>query len=382
MSRYRYELFIKKSEAQIFGMALDIVRHRLHTQLLSQTTFTQPAEVVEWLGAVQSQDYAGAKWALAQRLKESTTDAKIDKDFNEGKILRTHLMRPTWHFVTPADIRWLLKLTAPRVHAVNAFMYRSQGLDKATLRKGSTMLEKALRGGNQLTRSELASLFQKAGLIGDSNGVRMGYFLMYAELEGLICSGARRGKQFTYALLEERVPRVKSLTPVEALAELTRRYFATRGPATLADFTWWSGLTMADAKKGIDMVKSQFVNEVWKDQSYWFANSVSPVTMKSPTAHLLPNYDEYFIGFKDRSAIAEVAERAGIQSSDPSLIAHIVILDGQIIGGWKRTIEKDAVLVALKLFTKLTKAENQAVGKAVDGYGNFLRLPTKLANSA
>lgn len=382
MSRYRYELFIKKSEAQIFGMALDIVRHRLHTQLLSQTTFTQPAEVVEWLGAVQSQDYAGAKWALAQRLKESTTDAKIDKDFNEGKILRTHLLRPTWHFVTPADIRWLLKLTAPRVHAVNAFMYRSQGLDKATLRKGNTMLEKALRGGNQLTRSELASLFQKAGLIGDSNGVRMGYFLMYAELEGLICSGARRGKQFTYALLEERVPRVKSLTPVEALAELTRRYFATRGPATLADFTWWSGLTMADAKKGIDMVKSQFVNEVWKDQSYWFANSVSPVTMKSPTAHLLPNYDEYFIGFKDRSAIAEVAERAGIQSSDPSLIAHIVILDGQIIGGWKRTIEKDAVLVALKLFTKLTKAENQAVGKAVDGYGNFLRLPTKLANSA
>lgn len=363
-------------------MALDIVRHRLHTQLLSQTTFTQPAEVVEWLGAVQSQDYAGAKWALAQRLKESTTDAKIDKDFNEGKILRTHLLRPTWHFVTPADIRWLLKLTAPRVHAVNAFMYRSQGLDKATLRKGNTMLEKALRGGNQLTRSELASLFQKAGLIGDSNGVRMGYFLMYAELEGLICSGARRGKQFTYALLEERVPRVKSLTPVEALAELTRRYFATRGPATLADFTWWSGLTMADAKKGIDMVKSQFVNEVWKDQSYWFANSVSPVTMKSPTAHLLPNYDEYFIGFKDRSAIAEVAERAGIQSSDPSLIAHIVILDGQIIGGWKRTIEKDAVLVALKLFTKLTKAENQAVGKAVDGYGNFLRLPTKLANSA
>lgn len=382
MSRYRYELFIKKSEAQIFGMALDIVRHRLHTQLLSQTTFTQPAEVVEWLGAVQSQDYAGAKWALAQRLKESTTDAKIDKDFNEGKILRTHLLRPTWHFVTPADIRWLLKLTAPRVHAVNAFMYRSQGLDKATLRKGNTMLEKALRGGNQLTRSELASLSQKAGLIGDSNGVRMGYFLMYAELEGLICSGARRGKQFTYALLEERVPRVKSLTPVEALAELTRRYFATRGPATLADFTWWSGLTMADAKKGIDMVKSQFVNEVWKDQSYWFANSVSPVTMKSPTAHLLPNYDEYFIGFKDRSAIAEVAERAGIQSSDPSLIAHIVILDGQIIGGWKRTIEKDAVLVALKLFTKLTKAENQAVGKAVDGYGNFLRLPTKLANSA
>src|SRR5512145_2570427 len=135
-------------------MALDIVRYRLHTQLLSQTTLTQPSEVVEQLGAVQSQDYAGAKWALAQRLKNATTDAEIDKNFNEGKILRTHLMRPTWHFVTPADIRWLLKLTAPRVHAVNAFMYRSQELDNATLKKGNTTLEKALRGGKQLTRSE------------------------------------------------------------------------------------------------------------------------------------------------------------------------------------------------------------------------------------
>lgn len=360
-------------------MALDIVRYRLHTQLLSQTTLTQPAEIVEWLGAVQSQDYAGAKWALAQRLKDATTDAAIDKDFNEGKMLRTHLMRPTWHFATPADIRWLLKLTAPRVHAANGFMYRSLELDKATLKKGNATLEKALRGAQQLTRSELASVFQKADLVG--SGVRIGYFLMYAELEGLICSGARRGKQFTYALLEERVPPVKALSREEALAELTRRYFATRGPATLQDFTWWSGLTMADAKEGIELVKSQFVNEVWKDQSYWFANSMSPVKAKSPTAHLLPNYDEYFIGFKDRSAIAEIAEKVGIKSDDPSLIAHIVILDGQIVGGWRRTLQKDAVFIELKLFTKLTNSENQAVRKVVEQYGKFLGLPTKLANA-
>jgi hypothetical protein len=359
-------------------MTLDIVRYRLHTQLLSQTTLNQPGEVVEWLGAVQSQDYAGAKWALAQRLREPITDAAIDQDFNAGKILRTHLMRPTWHFVTPADIRWLLKLTAPRVHAVNGFMYRSQGLDKAMLKKGNAALEKTLRDGKQLTRAELASFFQKAGLIGDGHGVRMGYFLMYAELEGLICSGARRGKQFTYALLEERVPSVRALTHDEALAELTRRYFARRGPATLQDFTWWSGLTMADAKKGIEMVKSNFVNEVWQDQSYWFANSASPVKMKSPTAHLLPNYDEYFIGFKNRGAIAEIAEKVGIKSEDPSLMAHIVILNGQIIGGWRRNVKKDTVSIELKLFTKLTQAENQAVSKVAEQYGKFLGLPISL----
>jgi len=357
-------------------MTLDIVRQRLHNQLLSQTKLTRPSEVVEWLGAVQSQDYAGAKWAIGQRLKDATTESAIDKDFNEGKILRTHLMRPTWHFVTPEAIRWMLRLTAPRVHAVNAYQYRALELDKAILQKGNATLEKALQGGKQWTRSELASVFQKAGIVAD--GLRLGYFLMYAELEGLICSGARRGKQFTYALVEERVPQVRAWTREEALAELTRRYFVTRGPATLHDFTWWSGLTMADAKKGIEMVKTEFVNEVLGDQSYWFANSVTPVIEKSPTAHLLPNYDEYFIGFKDRSAIGNVAKQAGIKGDDPSLIAHIIILDGQIVGGWRRTIKKDVVLIKLNLITKLTKAENQAVIAATEQYGKFLGLPAEL----
>ena len=361
-------------------MTLDITRYRLHNQLLSQTNSTQPDQVVAWLGAVQSQDYAGAKWALGQRLLHPTTDAAIDKDFNEGKILRTHLMRPTWHFVTPADIRWMLQLTAPRVHAVNAFMYRSQGLDNATLKKGNTLLEKTLRGEKQLTRSELAAVFQKASLIADGNGVRMGYFLMYAELEGLICSGPRRGKQFTYALLEERASKAKQMTREEALAELTRRYFATRGPATLYDFTWWSGLTMAEAKKGIEMVKSHFVNEVWNDQSYWIANSVSPAMMKSPTAHFLPNYDEYFIGFKDRSAIGEVIGQFDLDANDPAFLAHIIIIDGQIVGGWRRTLKKDGVLVKLNLIAKLTKAEKQAIMKVVSDYGKFLGLAVEIVN--
>jgi hypothetical protein len=135
---------------------------------------------------------------------------------------------------------------------------------------------------------------------------------------------------------------------------------------------------MADARQGIEMVKSQFVNEVWNDQSYWFANSVSPVKMKSPTAHLLPNYDEYFIGLKDRSAIGKLAEKAGIKSDDPSLIAHIVILDGQIVGGWRRTVKKDAVLIELNIFASLTKTQNQAVHTAMEDYGRFLARPSIL----
>lgn len=353
-------------------MALDIPSYRLHNQRLSTTNFKTPQAVVQWLGAVQAQDYAGAKWALAQRMTD-TTDSALDQAFADGSILRTHLLRPTWHLITPQDIRWLLALTAPRVHAVSAYMYRQSGLDKAIFKKSNAALEKALRGGKQLTRTELASKLDQTGI--PAEGFRLGYLMMYAELEGLICSGARRGKQFTYALLEERVAPVKTLHRVEALAELISRYFATRGPATLQDFTMWSGLTLTDAKNGIEMVKSQFVNEVVNGQTYWFPDSAPPQQAKSPTAYLLPNYDEYFIGFKDRSAIGEVAKRAGIKGDDPALIAHIIILDGQIVGGWRRTLKKEEVLVEASLITKLNKAEERAVANAAERFGRFLELP-------
>jgi hypothetical protein len=267
----------------------------------------------------------------------------------------------------------MLELSGPRVHAVNGFMYRQQGLDRTVIKKSYAVLEKALQGRKQLTRIELGSIFEQAG-IEDAQGIRLSYFMMSAELDGIICSGERRGKQFTYALLEERVPQVKALTREEALVELTRRYFATRGPATLHDFSWWSGLTMVDARNGIEALKSQFVGEVIDGKTYWLDRSVSPVIEKSPTAHVLPNYDEYFIGFKDRSAIGQVASQAGIKSDDPSFLAHVIILDGQLVGGWKRTILKEGVQVQCVLITKLTKAQKHAVDQAASEYGEFLQL--------
>jgi len=202
--------------------------------------------------------------------------------------------------------------------------------------------------------------------------------MMYAELEGLICSGARRGKQFTYALLDERVPPIKALSRDESLTELVTRYFSTRGPATLQDFTMWSGLTMTDTRNGIDIVKSKFEHKVINGQTYWFPEATSLKKEKSPTAYLLPNYDEYFIGFKDRSAIGEIATRAGIKGDDPALIAHIIVLHGQIVGGWRRTLKKDEVIVETSLITKLNKAEERAVADAVESFGRFLELPVSL----
>jgi DNA glycosylase AlkZ-like len=188
--------------------SLDIAHRRLANQHIVQPTFKQPGDVVRWLGAVQAQDYAGAKWALGLRLR-GVTDDDIDQAFGAGSILRTHLMRPTWHFVTPLDIGWLLALTGPRVHAVNGYMYRKLELDSAIFKRSNATLAKALRGGKQLTRNELRGVLQKAGIATDGE-LRMGYLMMRAELDGLVCSGARRGKQFTYALVDERAPRAKT----------------------------------------------------------------------------------------------------------------------------------------------------------------------------
>jgi hypothetical protein len=356
-------------------MALDIPPYRLHNQFLAQTDITEPAEVVKRLGAVQSQDYAGAKWALAQRLKYAPTDAAIEKAFNEGKILRTHVMRPTWHFVAPTDIRWMLDLTAPRVKIAMAHMDRQLGLDKSILKKSNTTLRKALQGNGQLTRSELAPILKKAGVPVD--GYHLGQLMGHAELDQVVCSGGRKGKQFTYALLEERAPQAKTLEREVALVKLTKRYFKSHGPATLQDFVWWSGLTTRDARKGMEAVKSEFEQETIAGQIYWF--SAPTLTESSSSfAYLLPNYDEYTVGYRDRSAIFDRSHIDKLSAFRESILTQVMVINGKVSGTWKRTLKKNEVIIEFASFTALTKEENQAVVVAAQQYGKFLELPVVL----
>ena len=354
----------------------DIISLRLHSQRLSTTTFKNPAEVVGWLGAVQSQDYAGAKWALSQRV-QNASNADIEQAFNEGAILRTHVMRPTWHFVRPEDIRWMLELTAPRINALCATYYRKLELDTATFKQSNALLTKNLRGGKQFTRAELTSLFQKNG-ISTTDLLRFTYLIVRAELDGIVCSGARRGKQFTYALLDERAPQTRTLDRDAALAELAKRYFFSHGPATLKDFVWWSGLTTSDANKGLDYIKSQLISEVENGQSYWFAD-VTPAEVPSSTVHLLPDYDEYTVGYTDRSMIFDSANTKKLDSRMSELAQYVIVIDGLIAGTWKRTIKRSEVVIELVRFRDLTKAEEKALADAAERYGKFLGLPIRLS---
>lgn len=354
----------------------DIINIRFQNQHLT-SPLTKIVDVVASLGAVQAQDYPGAKWAVGMRC-ENITDDDIYVAFTHGEILRTHVMRPTWHFVAPKDIRWLLKLTAPRVHQVSAYYYRKAELDDLLFKKSQKILIKALQGGKQLTRPELVAKLQESGIpsVQNDNLLRFSYIMIQAELEGIICSGGKRDKQFTYALLEERVPKTKELDRDEALAELTLRYFTSHGPALVKDFTWWSGLPAVDAKRGLEMNKSALIEEVINGKQYWLAPVKSVIKIPSPTAYLLSNYDEYVIGYSNHDEIFDPEYRDKLQL----VFAHSIMIDGKIVGAWKREFKKDGVIVSTKFFRELSNIEKDALKQAVDRYRKFLK-PIEIVKS-
>lgn len=331
---------------------------------------------MSWLGAVQAQDYAAAKWGVALRA-QGLTDADLDQVFDSGAILRTHVMRPTWHFVRPADIRWMQALTAPRVNAANAYYYRRLELDEEVFARSNAILASALQGGQHLTRSELGAILQQAG-IDTQDRMRLTYLVLRSELDAVICSGPRRGKQFTYGLLEERAPQARVLDHEEALAELTRRYFSGHGPATKQDFTWWSGLTVAETEAGLEMVGQYLAQAVVEDQTYWFSNSISIVNNASPSAHLLPNYDEYIIGYTDRSAAFDAHDTKMENPRDNIVFNHTILIDGRVAGTWKRSFSKGQILLEVRPFAKLSSAEEEALARAVQRYGEFHDMPVVL----
>ena len=353
----------------------DIASRRLHNQHLAGNPLERAEDVVRELCAVQAQDYGGAKWALAQR-SASLTDSDLDNLFDAGAMLRTHVMRPTWHFVAPADIRWMQALTHARVDAVCAYYYRQHELDDAVFARSNALIGAALEGGRYLTRPELGKVLEDGGI--PASNTRLAPLMLRAELDAIVCSGPRRGKQFTYALIDERAPDARRLDRDEALAELTRRYFVSHGPATVRDFVWWSGLTVADAKAGLAMVQSCFTSEVVDGKTFWFAPSSAPVKIRKPLVHLLPNYDEQLIGFKDREPTIHESVRNRIRPSDSALMAHLITVNGVVVGAWRRTVAKKGVTVRTNLVVPLNRAEQAALELAAEDYGRFMGLPVRL----
>jgi DNA glycosylase AlkZ-like len=340
-----------------------IAERRLLHQGITGAGRRKPADVVAWSGAVQAQEYEAAKWALGLRLTDAAVDRQVEAAFERGEILRTHVLRPTWHFVTTKDIRWLLELTGPRVHSRIATYMRQMELDARTLARGTAVIERALGEGPHLTRTELRERLKRARI--SMSGIRLALVVMQAELDAVICSGPRRGKEFTYALLAERAPDARRLDRDEAIAELSRRYFSSHGPATVRDFVWWSGLTTADAKRGLDMIKAD--REELDGRHYWSLES-SARALRTHPVHLLPIYDEYLVAYRDREAVPH-GPRVINKPSKAVIFQHAVIIDGHVAGTW-RTVT-NARSVDVTSLRPLSTLEKRGLDDAIGRYQRF-----------
>jgi hypothetical protein len=354
-------------------MSTTIAGQRLGRQLLTGRRRSRAADVVAWLGGVQAQEYGPAKWALGLRGGAGVTDAAIERAVNQGRILRTHVLRPTWHFVTPADIHWMLELTAPQVHRRMAPYDRRLGLDSVVKVRAATVFERALRDGQHLTRTELASYLERAGL--PYRGTHLAHLAMHAELEGVMSSGPRRGRHLTYALLAERAPQARRLSREEALAELTGRYFRSHGPATARDFAWWSSLPAADVRSGLAMSGAE-AREV-NGKTYWTVGGGPRRSGRG--ALLLPVYDEYIIAYRDRDAVPHAGYAFDSRPRDTVTFWHSLVIGGGVAGTWKTREGPKGLAVEVVPLRRLSGIERRAVAREAARYARFLGRPVSLS---
>jgi hypothetical protein len=355
-----------------------IPQHRVASHHIGGATFHEPDEVVRWLGAVQAQDYLGALWAVGLRMR-SATEASVEQALADRRIVRTWPARGTLHFVAAADVRWMLDLLAPRVIMRSAGRYRQLGLDEATFARSKEVLTGALAGGKQLPREALFRVLDVAGI--SPAGQRGIHILSRLAQEGVLCFGTRQGKQQTFTLLEEWITPAEPTPRDEALAELTRRYFTSRGPATVQDFVWWSGLTTVEARTGLELARPHLVQEKIGGRTYWLPSASSVPGAAPPTACLLPAFDEYLVGYRDRDAVL-APEFVRRTNAGGGMLSPTILIDGQVAGTWKRTLKKGTVVVAPSWFAGPTADQVDAVENAAAAYSAFLGLTLEMTQKA
>jgi len=342
--------------------AIRLVNHQLTT-----TAYTMPRQIVAHFGMMQAQDFNSAKWAIGARLN-GCTEKLIQEDFDKGEILRTHVLRPTWHFVTPENIRWMLRLSTKQIMQSMKSRDRDLGLTDEIYLKCFSIIENAFEKDISPTRNDLAKILHDAGMKFESSHVY--HIVTGAEANGILCSGAFREKTQTYALLEKRVPAAKPYTKEESLAKLARIYFTGHGPATLQDFVWWSGLSVGEARMGLESVQKEFVSETVDGQRYWMpiVDYPSLVECKS-NVHLLPAFDEYIVGYKDRTAVI-TSENHRKSISSNGVFRPVIIQDGRVIGIWKKA-SSGKKPIAITPFEPIDKSTQYLINMAAEKFDAF-----------
>jgi hypothetical protein len=346
----------------------NIAQARLITQQIAGTKLKTEKEVVYWMGAVQAQDFPMSKWVVGLRLPGST-EKSVESAIDSGEIIRTHVLRPTWHLVSAEDVYWMLELTAPQIKTAARSRDRELGLTDKTISHCNNLFEKWLRDGNFLPREELLKLLADAGFSNDNN--RVSHILMRAEIDGIIGSGSTKAGKLTYALLAERVPVKKLLKRDEAAVELARRYFSSHGPAALPDFAWWSGLPVKECRQAIEAIKNDFVAEAVDGESYFFDPEVNIREAENEKIYLLPAYDEFIISYKNRAAMLTFENHLKAVSNN-GVFRPVIVYNGQVIGIWKRTIKAGQAILETDYFGSPAKTIQKQVEKEFEKYVQFL----------
>jgi hypothetical protein len=352
----------------------EISNLRLQNQQLINSKFKTAQNIVGWMGAMQAQDFEMAKWAVGIRLSGST-EKVIESAINNGEIIRTHLMRPTWHFVSSDDIYWMFELTAPQIKASMKFRDKQLELTDKIYKKSNSIIERSLKGNNHLSREELISELKKAKIAVDMN--RASHLLMRAELDGIVCSGIMKDRKPTFALLGERVIKKEAFSKEEALVRLAKTYFTSHGPATIQDFAWWSGLTVFESKQALEMVKSELLSESLGQNTFWFSKRISGNKTQQEKVYLLPSFDEYIISYKDRSAIFPHDDFKKAVSNN-GVFRPVIIINGQVAGIWKRVIKKDKIIIELRLFYSISGLVKSQIEIAATNYAYFIDKKTEI----
>lgn len=351
--------------SRIFGR-MDIGRVRLANQHIARPTFGDAADVVRWFGAMQAQDYLGALWAVGLRMTKAT-EQSVEAAVSRRAIVRTWPMRGTLHFVAAEDARWMLPLLTPRVISGAASRFRSLGLDESVLTRSARVIEKALVAG-PVRRDAMYELWNAAGIAThDSRGL---HILGYLAQTGLICFGPRDGKQHTFVLLEEWVPKAQKLDRDEALGALALRYFTSHGPASIHDFSWWSGLPVTVARVGLESVQSQLESVEIEKRTLWFKES-SVARGGVGTAYLLPAWDEFTVAYRDRLDVLDPKHAKKVNAGG-GVLKPVIVIRGEVVGSWTRTIGKSDVVVRPAVFKRLDRADHRAIDAAANRYRRFL----------
>ena len=346
----------------------NIAQTRLITQQISVSKLKTEKELVYWMGAVQAQDFPASKWAVGIRLPGST-EKSVETAIDSGEIIRTHVLRPTWHLVSAEDVYWMLELSAPQIKTLSRSRDRELELTEDAFTRCNTLLEKWLRDSNYLSREELIKRLADAGFNNDNN--RVSHILMRAEIEGILGSGPSIAGKQTYALLAERVPVKKLLKRDEAAVELARRYFTSHGPAMLPDFAWWSGLPVKACRQAIETIKQDFVAEIVDGETYFFHPEVIVPSTENKAIYLLPAYDEFIISYKNRAATLTYENHLKAVSNN-GFFRPVIVHNGQAIGVWKRSIKKDNAILETEYFGNPGKTVQKQVEKEFEKYVRFL----------